>query len=196
MKTIRLAVATVLAAATVPAMAQWVAPPRAPWYVGAGVGSAHLNRDAFELTGLNNASLDTNETAYNLRIGYMLSPYWGFEAAYYDLGKFAFHGSRAVIGNVDGEFKAKSAGVNLVGNLPINQFDLYGKIGWTRTELKANASSSNFTVPANVKDKENGALYGVGGRWNFMPNIGVYAEWAKADKVRIDNYVIGVDFRF
>lgn len=196
MKMLRLAIAAAIAATAVPAMAQWVAPPRAPWYFGAGVGGAHLNRTGNDLTGIPNASLDTNETAYNVRLGYMLSPYWGFEAAYYDFGKFSFHGSKAVIGSIDGEFKAKSAGVNLVGNLPIDQFDLYGKIGWTRSELKANASSGSFTTPVNVKDKENGALYGVGGRWSFMPNIGLYVEWAKADKLRVDSYLVGVDFRF
>jgi OOP family OmpA-OmpF porin len=194
MKMLRSALITVVAAAAVPAMAQWMAPPQAPWYFGAGVGGTNLNRSAADL-GLPNASLDTSDTAYNLRLGYRFSRYWAAEVAYYDLGKYAFHGSTSGV-TLDGEFKAKSAGVNLVGILPIDQLDLYGKVGWTRSELKANASTSVFTTPANVKDKENGALYGVGGRWNFMPNIGVYAEWAKADKIRIDSYLIGIDFRF
>ena len=198
MKKIRYAALAALAAVALPATAQWMAPPKAPWYFGAGVGQGHLNRSGSDLTGLANADLDTNETAYNIRLGYMFSPYWGVEAAYYDFGKYAFHG-RTVGGtlDVDGEAKAKTAGVNLVGNLPLSPaFDLYGKIGWTRSELKVNASAPLAPTPVNVKDKENGALYGVGGRWNFMPNLGLYLEWAKADKIRVDSWLIGVDFRF
>jgi len=196
MKNLRYALAAALAASAMPAMAQWMAPPQTPWYIGAGVGGAHLNRSANDLLGLPNASLDTNETAYTVRLGYRFSPYWAVEAAYYDFGKFAFHGTLPGAGSLDGEFKAKSAGVNLVGILPIDQFDLYGRIGWSRSELKANVSSSVFTTPLNSKDKENGALYGVGGRWNFMRNVGVFVEWDKADKIRVDAYTIGIDFRF
>ena len=197
MKMLRYAVITALAAAAAPAMAQWNAPPRTPWYFGAGVGQGNLDRSGTEITGLNNAQLDTSETTYTLRLGYMFSPYWGIEAAYYDLGKYSFHG-RTVGGtlDVDGEAKAKSAGVNLVGVLPIDRFDLYGRIGWTRSELKVNASAPLAPTPVNVKDKENGALYGVGGRWNFMPNIGLFVEWDKADKIRVDSYLIGIDFKF
>lgn len=196
MKTLRYALLTALVASAMPAMAQWNAPPRTPWYFGAGAGGGHLNRSGNDITGIPNAQLDTNETAYTVRMGYMFSPYWGIEAAYYDFGKYKFHGSLPGAGSIDGEAKAKSAGVNLVGVLPIDRFDLYGRLGWTRSELKVNASSSNFTTPANVKDKENGALYGVGGRWNFMPNIGLFVEWDKADKIRVDSYLIGVDFKF
>lgn len=195
-KNIRFLIAAALAASSVPAMAQWMAPPQTPWYLGAGVGGGHLNRSGNDITGIPNAQLDSNETAYTVRLGYLFSPYWGFEAAYYDFGKYNFHGSLPGAGNIDGQAKAKSAGVNLVGILPIDQFDLYGRIGWTRSEIKLNASSNIFTEPANHKDKENGALYGVGGRWNFMRNWGVFVEWDKADKIRVDAYTIGIDFRF
>jgi hypothetical protein len=193
MKILRIALFAALAASTLPVMAQWMAPPRTPWYIGAGVGGGHLNRSASDLGLGSSASLDTNETSYNVRLGYMFSPYWGVEAAYYDFGKYAFH-SNSVVGALDGEFKAKSAGVNLVGVLPIDRFDLYGRIGWSRSELKANVSNDAFVL--NAKDKENGALYGVGGRWNFMPNIGLFVEWDKADKIRVDSYLIGIDFKF
>ena len=196
MKMLRYAVVAALASAAVPAMAQWMAPQQQAWYLGAGAGGSHLNRSGNDITGIPNAQLDTNETAYTVRLGYKFSPYWAVEAAYYDFGKYNFHGSLPGAGNIDGEAKAKSAGVNLVGILPIDRFDLYGRIGWSRSELKVNASSSIFTQPANAKDKENGALYGIGGRWSFMPNWGVFVEWDKADKIRVDAYLIGIDFKF
>jgi OOP family OmpA-OmpF porin len=193
---LRYALISALAAAAAPAMAQYMAPPPAPWYLGVGVGQGNLDRSGTEITGLNNAQLDTSETTYTVRMGYRFSRYWALEAAYYDLGKYAFHG-RTVGGlDVDGEAKAKGAGVNLVGILPIDRFDLYGRLGWIRTELKVNASATLAPTPVNQKDKENGALYGVGGRWNFMPNMGLFVEWDKADKIRVDSYLVGIDFRF
>src|SRR5262249_10818865 len=150
MKMFRSALLAAGIAAALPAMAPWAAPPHTPWYFGGGVGQGHLNRSGSDLTGLNNAQIGNKETTYTVRAGYMFTPYWGLELAYYDLGKYDFHGSSAAL-NVDGQAKAKSAGVNFIGVLPIDQFDLYGRIGWTRTELKLNASS-NFTEPANHKD--------------------------------------------
>ena len=83
-----------------------------------------------------------------------------------------------------------------MGTLPIDHFDLYGRIGFARSELKVNANASLSTTPANQKDKQNEATYGVGGRWNFMPNLGVFVEWMKNDKINVDSYLIGLDYRF
>jgi hypothetical protein len=59
-----------------------------------------------------------------------------------------------------------------------------------------NASTNLIATPFNSKDKENEATYGVGARWNVNRNLGVFAEWMKNDKIEVDGYVIGVDFKF
>ena len=182
--------------AAMPAMAQQ--PPNwSPWYFGAGVGQGHFGTSGTDLTGLNDAQVDTNETTYTLRTGWRFSPYWGVELGYYDLGKYSFHG-RAVgtALNIDGQAKAKSVGISLVGTLPIDAFDLYGRIGYARSELKVNASATLAPTPVNVKDKQNEATYGVGGRWNLTRNWGVFVEWMKNDKIEVDSYMLGVDFKF
>jgi len=33
-------------------------------------------------------------------------------------------------------------------------------------------------------------------RWTFARNSAVFGEWIKNDKIRIDSYVGGVDYRF
>ncbi len=195
MTSLRIALLAAALAASGSALAQQ--PPFSPFYFGVGAGWANLSRSGQDLTGLNNASLDTNETAYTIRAGWRFNPYMALEANYYDLGKYKFHGRPfGTTLDIDGEAKAKTAGVSFVGILPMNQFDLYGKIGWTRSELKLNASAPLAPTPVNVKDKENGAMYGVGGRWTFLPNWALFAEWAKADKIRVDSYLIGVDWKF
>jgi hypothetical protein len=33
-------------------------------------------------------------------------------------------------------------------------------------------------------------------RWTFAPNWAVFGEWMKNDKIRVDSYLGGIDFRF
>ena len=184
--------ATVLLAA-LPAFAQQAS----PFYVGAGIGRGNLNLSGTDLTGLNNASVDDNDTTYTLRGGYRFAPWGAIELGYYDLGHYNFSG-RATGSTLDvtGSAKAKSVGLSFVGILPIDRFDLYGRIGYARSELKVNASATLVTTPVNSKDKQNEATYGVGARWNAAPQWGVFAEWMKNDKIEVDSYLVGVDFRF
>ena len=192
MKNVRTALVAALALAALPAMAQQ--PYQSPWYIGAGAGFGNLGISGTDLTGLENATVDEKEATYTVRLGWRFSPYMALELGYYDLGQYKFHGGGAL--QVDGEARAKSFGISLVGILPIEQFDLYGRIGWARTELKVNASAPLVPTPVNVKDNQDEATYGIGGRWNVSRNWGLFAEWMKNDKIEVDSYLIGVDFRF
>lgn len=189
--TISALVAAGLAAA--PAFAQQQMPLE-HWYIGAGMGTGNLNVSGTDLTGLTNASVDDSDTTYSVRMGWRFHRYMALELGYYDLGSYAFHGSGVAV--IDGTARAKSVGLSFVGVLPIEAFDLYGRIGYARSELKVNAGSSAIPVTANSKDHQNETTYGVGGRWNFGRNWGVFAEWMKNDKIEVDSYLIGVDFKF
>ena len=190
----RTLLATSLLAASSAALAQ--SPPApTPWYIGAGVGMGNLNRSPGDLTGLNNATLDDNDTTYTVRGGWRFSPYAAVELGYYDFGRYKFSGTAAGSSvPVDGSVRAQSVGISLVGILPINNFDIYGRIGYARSELKFNANATLAT--ANENDKQSEATYGAGVRWTFAKNWAVFGEWFKNDKIRVDGYVAGVDFRF
>jgi OOP family OmpA-OmpF porin len=186
-KKIVTALALVMGLAAAPAFAQ-------SWYLGGGVGRGNLNMSGQDLTGLSNASVDDTDTTYTVRGGYRFNPYFAVELGYYDLGNYGFNGK---IGNteINGSAKAKSYGVSAVGILPFGeQFDLYGRLGWAESELKASANTTLATATAS--DRQGEATYGVGGRWNFNKNVGVFAEWMKNDKIKVDSYMAGVDFRF
>ena len=194
MKNVRTAILVAATMAAIPAAAQQ---PYSPWYFGAGVGQGHLGTSGTDLTGLNNAQVDNTETTYTVRMGWRFSPFMALELGYYDLGKYAFHGrATGTVLDIDGEAKAKSVGLSFVGILPIDQFDLYGRIGYARSELKVNASATLAPTPVNVKDKQNEATYGVGARWTFIPHWALFAEWMKNDKIDIDSYLIGIDYKF
>lgn len=170
--------------------------PQLPFYIGAGVGSGHLNRSAGDLTGLNNATLDNNDTTYTVRGGWRFSPFGAVELGYYDFGRYHFSGT--AVGNlakVDGSARAQSVGISLVGIIPINSVDLYGRIGYAHSELKFNANGP-LGGTANENNRQDEATYGVGARWTFAPNWGVFAEWVKNDRIKIDSYLGGIDFRF
>lgn len=183
-----LALAAGLAAA--PAFAQQQAPS---WYVGFGAGVGNLGMSGQDLTGLSNAQIDDTDTTYTVRGGYRFHPNLAVEVGYYDLGTYAFSNNDGAV-PVTGSAKAKSYGVSLVGIAPMGRFDLYGRLGWEESEIKANANTTLFT--ASASDRQSGATYGIGGRWNMSRNVGFFVEWMKNDKIEVDSYLAGIDFRF
>ena len=193
MKSLRQSILAAALAAAGPALAQ----QHTPFYIGGGAGVGSLNASGQDLTGLNNAQLDDTDTTYTLRMGWRFNPWLALELGYYDFGKYAFSG-RAVgtTADITGSAKAKSYGISLVGNLPIDRWDLYARIGYAHSELKLNANAPLVATPYNEKDTQDEATYGVGARWNLARNWGLFAEWARNDKIKVDSYLFGADLKF
>ena len=197
MKNIRFAVVAAAASLAIPAMAQMMPPPGPylPFYIGAGIGQGTLDTNSNAFNDVNNISVGSKETTYTVRGGWRFTPWTAIELGYYDLGKYDFHARPAGTNvSIDGSAKVKSYGASFVGILPINQFDLYGRIGWVRTKTEAQANALGFT--ANGSDYKSETTYGVGAHWNFTPQWGLFAEWMKNDNVKVDSYLIGLDVRF
>ena len=76
--------------------------PAPPWYIGAGVGQGHLNRSPGDL-GLNDGTLDNNDTSWTVRGGWRFSPYAAVELGYCSFGRYNFDGNvMGHVGNVNG----------------------------------------------------------------------------------------------
>ena len=198
MKALRTTLFAAALLAALPAFAQYGRPMAyAPFYFGAGVGQGNLNRDAGDLTGLANGNLDDTSTTYTVRGGYRFNPFLAIELSYYDLGKYTFAGD--IPGSsvrINGEIKAKAFGASVVGIVPLDMLELYGRIGYVNSEMKANIHATNVLASLDEKDHEGGMTYGAGLRWEFVPRIAVFAEWMKNDKIKVDSYLIGIDFKF
>lgn len=194
MKKLALSLLAAASLASLPTFAQdfW----NGSWYAGLGVGRGNLNMTGQDLTGLDNAQVHDNDTSYTARFGYRMNPNFALELGYYDLGHYNFDGQGPLGNTISGSAKAKSYGLSLVAIAPIQQLDIYGRIGIAYSEIKVNASSPVVPRNENVSDKQTEATYGVGARWNFAQNWGLFAEWMKNDKIEVDNYLAGVDFRF
>jgi opacity protein-like surface antigen len=180
------------AAAQIPALGT---APQLPWYIGVGIGAGNLHRSGSDLTGIDNAQLDDSDRTYTVRAGWRFSPYFAVELGYYDLGRYDFHG--AVDGtNVEfnGSARAQSVGLSLVGILPVDTLDFYGRIGYAHSKLKFSGNTERLN--RNVNERQDEATYGLGVRWTFVPHWAVFAEWMKNDRIRVDSYLAGVDFRF
>ncbi len=165
------------------------------WYMGFGVGRGNLDVTGQDLTGLSNASVKDNATTYTVRGGYRLTQNWALELGYYDLGDYDFSGS-AGPATIDGSARAKSFGLSVVGIAPLSDaFEVYARVGIEESEVKVNASAA-LGGNANASEKDTGATYGVGARWMFTKNFGLFAEWMRNDKIEVDSYLGGIDFRF
>ena len=171
-----------LALAALVAGSVLAAPCFAQGYVDVGIGQSKL-RDTSDFSSV--GTIDNKKTAYALRLGYRLHPNFAVDAGYYDFGKYKF----SALG-VSGDIKASSWGASVVAIAPFDQFDVYGRIGYARSEAKASGGG------ATDKSSENEAFYGVGGHWNFAPQWGLLVEYQRQDKLKIDTWFGGLTMRF
>jgi len=182
MKKIALTLALASALACGPAAAQG-------WYAGLGIGQGTV--DFGSVPG--GVAVDDKDTTYQIRFGYRFHPSFALELGYYRLGDYGVSATSGAV-TASAAAKAHSVGISLVGTLPLDRFDLYGRAGYARSELKVSGSVLGFS--ASERERENEWFAGVGGRFNFSREVGVFAEWQRHDKLELDAYFIGVDLRF
>lgn len=180
----QIAVAAALVIASSSALAQQAATPQ--YYVGADVGSTKVE-DSDRETGLGGF------------FGYKINQNFAVEAGYHRLAKadFAYYDyeydaditSKATFDQID---------LSVIGTLPLsNGFNLYGRLGYNRLEIKATATASANGVSASAKESEheNKFLYGVGLSYDFTPAVAGRIEVQKPEK-DITRIAVGVVLGF
>jgi OOP family OmpA-OmpF porin len=167
-----------IAALSVPSisMAQTSTPAAdSGWYVGGNIGQSDVDE------------LNATDTSFKVLGGYQINRHFAVEAGYIDFGKATSGGTN---------FKGNAFELVGVGLLPLsNQFSLYGKLGFARTE----GEGSN----AFGSEKENSTeiTYGFGVQYDLNRNIGIRGDWQIYPDVgdgRSDVTVlsVGVIYRF
>ena len=180
--------AAVCVAGSAPVLAQG-------WYGGLSVGKGGVNISAAEV-GLSSGTLDDSDTSFGARIGYDFSRHFGVEAAYYNLGEYSFSGLLGPF-PATGQTKNKSYNVSLVGTLPFgdrDQFAGYGKIGYARTRVSANADVIGFTGTSTEWESE--AVYGLGVKYMIDKQWGLFGEWSRLNDSQIEQWMVGAVLRF
>jgi hypothetical protein len=176
------------------------------WYFGIGAGRASLGGGTtLETTStigpatfysFSPTQFGGHDTALTARYGWRFHRNMALELGYYDFGKYPFEIPVADPGvrTIRGSAKARSYGLSFVGILPIDRADLYARIGYARTQVDSSADSGNTSSRGRIR--ENEAYGAVGARWNFNSTVGVFAEYQKHDKLDINGYFAGLDYRF
>jgi hypothetical protein len=168
------------------------------WYMGFGAGPGEargyplpVQSSDGSLTSFSFSPLTGNDTMVTARLGARVHRNLAVEAGYFRFGEDTF-ATLPVTGGAVREFtaRARSGGVAVVGLLPAGQIDLYGRAGYARTEIK----SDDALAAAN--EKFNEAYYGAGARWNITREAGLFAEYQRHDKLKLDGYFVGFDWRF
>ncbi|MEJ7804923.1 MAG: outer membrane beta-barrel protein [Telluria sp.] len=112
---------------------------------------------------------DDRETGAGLFVGYQFNEMFAIEAGYARLGD-----SDVRYGNVPVNVKFNQTALSGIATLPLsNGFNVYGRLGYNRVDVKASAGGFSST------EDVSGALYGVGLGYNFTPKISGRIEYQK-----------------
>lgn len=154
-------------------------------YIGASIGEA-----TYDFNCVSGFACDDSDLGFKVYVGGKFRDMVGLELAYVNMGE----GQRA-----GGDIKAHGVNLSLIGNIPIGQFSIFGKVGttygWTETSTAASSGASS-------DENDFGLSYGAGIGFDIQPNWGVRAEWerhrfefASGDDA-VDLYTVGVNFKF
>lgn len=155
-----------LAAALAAASSAVLAVEPQPFYAGIDVSSTKI--EGFD-----------REGGYGAFFGYKFTPAFAVEGGYHRLADTEFGTTNVTIDQVD---------LSLLGSLPLsNGFDVYGRLGYNRVEIDADARG--------FSEHDSGALYGVGLGYSFSPIVHGRLEVQKpaSDTTKL---VAGFAFRF
>ena len=174
-------------------------PAQAQWYVGASAGESRASyrdssqSDQFLDLGFDDAStsFDDKDTMYRLHVGYRLHRNIAVEAAYVDLGKIAIRSTVVPAGFLDTSVRTRGADLSVLGLLPLGErFVLFGRVGAFAARTKASYSSGGSVQLLDGRNEQSKSsthlVYGLGGMYDFTPNLGLRAEWSRYDKLGND----------
>ena len=110
------------------------------------------------------------ETGAGLFVGYQFNDTYALEAGYAQLAD-----ADTRYAGVPVNVKFKQMSLSGIATLPLsNGFNLFGRLGYNRVDVKANA------MGYTASDDTSGALYGVGVGYSFSPTIATRLEFQKA----------------
>lgn len=219
---------TLLVIASLPAAAQ-----QSPWYLGLSAGQSRTgsefitNREEAIRGAINlQSAFDDKDGAWKGTAGYRFTPNIAVEASYADYGSIRSDTRFQVINGATGaggfvvDRSVKGFGADLVIAAPLgNSFSLWGRLGWLRADLKAQALLSGDIVfsdgtPGNSRStsaKENVAKFGVGVDWSLTRQASLRLEWERLSnagkkfapdatgstgEADMDTWMLGVLWRF
>jgi len=177
----RIAIAAA-AALLVLGTAQAQTAPASPLY--GELGYSFLNIKA------NDVNIDADTQALRGIIGYNFHPYFAVEG----MAAFGTTSDDFTFGGVDGKVKVRNTfGIFLKPKYQINNFEVFGRLGWARTKVKVSA------VGGSASGSDNDFAYGVGVNYNINPRTYVgldYTRLLDKDGTKVGGWTASVGYRF
>ena len=167
-------------------------------YVGGSLGMSNYSSDSCF------GECDKTDFAGKVFGGYMFTPWIGAELDYGWFGKLTIKTNQVVGGvpvNSEGEVKTDGFSGFVVGQYPIDNFRLFGKLGFARLNTSVSGSVNGVQLVDN-NDPSFEFAWGVGGTWMIDRNIGVRAEYEarqykfESDKNTLGLWSVGVQYHF
>jgi OOP family OmpA-OmpF porin len=147
------------------------------FYAGAGVGTAKIEFDEFEVIDGFDFKFDADDTAFKVFGGYNFNPYFALEVAYFDGGNpeetlFSAPGFKGTI-----DVGATGLIASALGRVPLGEvFSVYGKLGFASydAEIKGRV---NGDVSSEAEASDEDVAYGVGAAFNIGSSFELRAEY-------------------
>lgn len=154
-------------------------------YLGASLGSSHLNED------FSGIDLDTDATAFRFVGGFQLGDYLGLEAGYHSFGTFSETidfgpGTSRTDVNADGWTLGGTLGLPLS-----DRMSLYGRAGVFFWDADVEVDGLSIDVPGD----EN-PYFGGGAKVDVTPNLSLVGDWTRYELDTIDSDVISIGFEY
>lgn len=179
------------------------------FYLGASFGQAKYDVDENEFHAfpvVNSRSFEDTDWGYALSFGYRLNKYIGAEINLVDLGHLEYNETGfvttnpAVGGIVGYEFGTQGLGLDIIGTLPLDKFELYAKVGGLRAETKGRARIANsfgtLPVPTGVGNrtvKKTTMSYGAGIGYNINESFFLKLDYTMTPKILEESDPFGIE---
>jgi len=194
--------AMLAALAAIPATQAW----GADWYLGAGVGSAHLKGGAASLDPNIAAegtviSLDDKSTGWKVFGGYQFNQIWAAEMIYAKFGKFSLNHTVPGGTAVD---RAKPDALCLagVGTLPLNaKWSVLGKAGVCHWNDHPSQSESITAMVDGETSSGTDPMFGLGASYAVTNQVDIRGEWERYQNVvhnrgDVNLFSVSMSYRF
>ncbi len=159
------------------------------FYLGGGIGEGHASIPSASGSGITVSSGKSNDNGYKLYGGYQLTPNWGLEVGYDDLGNrysadATVNGAAGTVsGRIDNWYVAGT------GTLPLGSgFSLLGKLGVVRNSVHFGSLCNGGLCTPSGSDNRTQPLIGVGAQYDFNRNWAARLEYEDYGKVSGDGY--------
>jgi OOP family OmpA-OmpF porin len=145
---------------------------------------------------------DKTDFGFKIFGGYMFSPNWGLEGAYGSYGKSKINVQVAPGIGANAEFKSSGFSGFVVGQLPMDNWRFFGKLGFARLDNELDIQSNVPGAQGSNSDTSTDLAWGLGATYMLNKNFGIRGEFEQLSyefssaTQRLNSFSIGVQYNF